>query len=190
MRNCKWCRVRLSSVLSSRYWSLRSLYNFISNAELLRKHTSAFHRILSWHQEMMKRDQEKHKMYFPSLCLENFYFYGLGCLHPRRPRGQIVEARESLKVARYSFSRPIPPKFEHKIRFHKQSFGKIATTVVLDKMKICYDHGCNGIGVVIATKWRNYLFYLQNYFSALATVLPKSFRGVFSSNSRLNVREV
>ena len=133
MRNCKWCRVRLSSVLSSSYWSLRILYNFISNAELLREHTSAFHRILSWHQEMMKRDQEKHKMYFPSLCLENFYFYGLGCLHPRRPRGQVVGARESLKVARYSFSRPIPPKFEHKIRCHKQSFGKIATTIVLNK---------------------------------------------------------
>ena len=42
--------------------------------------------------------------------------------------------KESLaKVARYSFSRPIPPKFEHKLRRHKQSFGKIATTVVLDK---------------------------------------------------------
>ena len=38
-----------------------------------------------------------------------------------------------LKVARYSFSGPIPPKFEHKLRRHKQSFGKIATTVVLDK---------------------------------------------------------
>ena len=38
-----------------------------------------------------------------------------------------------LKVARYCFSRPIPPKFEHKLRRHKQSFGKIATTVVLDK---------------------------------------------------------
>ena len=37
------------------------------------------------------------------------------------------------KVARYSFSRPIPPKFEHKLRRHKQSFGKIDTTVVLDK---------------------------------------------------------
>ena len=37
------------------------------------------------------------------------------------------------KVARYSFSGPIPPKFEHKLRRHKQSFGKIATTVVLDK---------------------------------------------------------
>ena len=38
-----------------------------------------------------------------------------------------------LKVARYSFSAPIPPKFEHKLRRHKQSFEKIATTVVLDK---------------------------------------------------------
>ena len=37
------------------------------------------------------------------------------------------------KVARYSFSGPIPPKFEHKLRRHKQSFGKIATTVVLDE---------------------------------------------------------
>ena len=39
----------------------------------------------------------------------------------------------SLKVARYSFSGPIPPKFERKLCRHKQSFGKIATTVVLDK---------------------------------------------------------
>ena len=38
-----------------------------------------------------------------------------------------------LMVARYSFLVPIPPKFEHKLRCHKQSFGKIATTVVLDK---------------------------------------------------------
>ena len=38
-----------------------------------------------------------------------------------------------LKEAPYSFLRPIPPKFEHKLRRHKQSFGKIATTVVLDK---------------------------------------------------------
>ena len=38
-----------------------------------------------------------------------------------------------LKVARYSFSGSIPLKFEHKLRRQKQSFGKIATTVVLDK---------------------------------------------------------
>ena len=37
------------------------------------------------------------------------------------------------KVARYSFSGPKPPRFEHKLRRHKQSFGKIATTVVLDE---------------------------------------------------------
>ena len=38
-----------------------------------------------------------------------------------------------VKVARYSFSGSIPPKFEHKLRRHKQSFGKIATTVVLEE---------------------------------------------------------
>ena len=36
-------------------------------------------------------------------------------------------------VARYSFSGSIPPKFEYKLRRHKQRFGKPATTVVLDK---------------------------------------------------------
>ena len=51
-------------------------------------------------------------------------------------------------------------------------------------MKICYDRGCNDIGVVIATKWRHDLFYLQQLFSALETVLPKSFTGAFSFNSR------
>ena len=38
------------------------------------------------------------------------------------------------------------------VRCHKKTFGKIATTVVLDK-------------VVIATKWRYYPLYLQHYFS-------------------------
>ena len=38
-----------------------------------------------------------------------------------------------LKVARYSFSGSIPPNFERKLRRHKQIFGKINTTVVLDK---------------------------------------------------------
>ena len=36
-------------------------------------------------------------------------------------------------MARYSFSGSIPPKFERKPRRQKQSFGKIAPTVVLDK---------------------------------------------------------
>ena len=41
--------------------------------------------------------------------------------------------RLALKVARYSFSGSIPPKFEHKLRRHKQSFGKTAATVVLEE---------------------------------------------------------
>ena len=41
--------------------------------------------------------------------------------------------RWPLKVARYSFSGSIPPKFEHKLRRHKQKLWKIATTVLLDK---------------------------------------------------------
>ena len=39
----------------------------------------------------------------------------------------------TFKVARYSFSWSIPPKLEHKLSRQKQSFGKIATTVVLDE---------------------------------------------------------
>ena len=38
-----------------------------------------------------------------------------------------------IKVVRYSFSGPKTPKYEHNLRRHKQSFGKIATTVVLDE---------------------------------------------------------
>ena len=35
-----------------------------------------------------------------------------------------------VKVAQFSLSGSIPPKFEHKLRRHKQRFGKIATSVV------------------------------------------------------------
>ena len=45
---------------------------------------------------------------------------------------QLTEGNIEVKVARYSFSGSIPPKFEHKLRRRKQSFGKLATTVVLD----------------------------------------------------------
>ena len=38
-----------------------------------------------------------------------------------------------MKMARHTYSGSIPAKFEHKLRHHKQTFGKIATTVVLDK---------------------------------------------------------
>ena len=58
-----------------------------------------------------------------------FYFRCKSFDHLNSPKFQLVK----IKVARYSFSGPIPPKFEHKLRRHKQSFGKIATTVVLDE---------------------------------------------------------
>ena len=66
-----------------------------------------------------------------------------------------------MKVARNSFSESIPSQdsqdhsllseSEHKLRRHKQTFGKIATTVVL-RLKFCHHQGCNYIGVVIAMK--------------------------------------
>ena len=56
-------------------------------------------------------------------------------------------------------------------------------------MKNCYDQGYNDIGVVIAKKWRDYLFYLQPYFLVLGTILSQSFTGAFSSISRLDVRQ-
>ena len=45
----------------------------------------------------------------------------------------MTQVNSVLKVAGYSFSGSIPPKFEHKLSCHKQRFGKIATTVLLDK---------------------------------------------------------
>ena len=49
------------------------------------------------------------------------------------PRLKNFQKVLNIKVARCSFSGSIPPKFEHKLRRHKQSLGKIASTVVLDK---------------------------------------------------------
>ena len=45
----------------------------------------------------------------------------------------VQEILTEVKVARYSFSGSIPPKFDRKLRRHKQRFGEINTTVVLDK---------------------------------------------------------
>ena len=63
------------------------------------------------------------------LIRSSYYTFTCLCLSFRR----LVQNEQIVKVARYSFSGSIPPKFEHKVRRHKQSFGKIATTVVLDK---------------------------------------------------------
>ena len=81
-----------------------------------------------------------------------FYFwkpFGMGCVRAGhylcggwiwRSVGKQVILRlmgqwscPSFKVAQYSFLEWIPPTFERKLRRHKQRFGQINTTVVLDK---------------------------------------------------------
>ena len=44
-----------------------------------------------------------------------------------------ILSTQLIRVARYSFPGSTPPKFDHKLRRHKQRFGKITTTVVLNK---------------------------------------------------------
>ena len=59
------------------------------------------------------------------------------CKLPKSFQNSRTETRADgiwhMKMAPYSFSGSIPAKFEHKLRRHKQTFGKITTTVVLDK---------------------------------------------------------
>ena len=69
------------------------------------------------------------------------------------------------------------------------NYEKLPPQLYQIKIKICYDQGCYDIGVVVATKSRYYLFYSKQYISALGTG-PKSFTEAFSSNSRLDVREI
>ena len=91
-----------------------------------------------------------------------------------------------IKVARYSFSGSMPPKFEHKLRRHKQRFEKISTTVILDQNEHLLWSG-------LQRHWSchsNGMTPLPILLTALGTVLPKSLMEAFSSNSHLNVREV
>ena len=46
---------------------------------------------------------------------------------------RFISSFNVFKVARYSFSGSIPRKVDHNLRRQKQRFGKIATTIVLDK---------------------------------------------------------
>ena len=94
-----------------------------------------------------------------AFCLSIIYAYILAWMHLHRAslgrnssHGYHYVIKKFIKVARYSVLGSISPEFEHKLRRHKQIFGKMATTVVLDKNDICYNQGCNDIGVVIATK--------------------------------------
>ena len=75
-----------------------------------------------------------------AFCLSIIYAYIFAWMQLHRTslgrnssQGYHYVVKRSIKVTRYSFLGSIPPKFEHKLRRHKQIFGKIATTVVLDK---------------------------------------------------------
>ena len=70
------------------------------------------------------------KMFRVIDCDEDLIYFqeDLDKLHQWSQRNQM-----DFKVARYSFSGSIPPTFDRKLRRHKQRFGKIDTTVVLDK---------------------------------------------------------
>ena len=76
------------------------------------------------------RPQERHYW-----SLHNRYHYCIFLRHQFWECIKRVDSRywQRLKVARYSFPGSIPPKFEHKLRRHKQRLWKIATTVVSDK---------------------------------------------------------
>ena len=106
----------------------------------------------------------------------------------KRNEGHTIQQRRPywhMKVPRYSFSGSIPAKFEHKLRRHKQTFGKIATTVVLEK-----DENLSWSGL----QWHQSCH--SNEMTSLPVILAalfltmKSFVGTFSSDSGLDVREV
>ena len=75
-----------------------------------------------------------------AFCLSIIYAYILVWMHLHRTslgrnssQGYHYVIKKSINVALYTVLGSIPPKFEHKLRRHKQIFGKMATTVVLDK---------------------------------------------------------
>ena len=96
-----------------------------------------------------------------------------------KPYPWVKILKNMVKVARYSVSGSIPPKFEDKLRRQKQSFGKIATAVVLDE-----DENLLWSGL------QRHRSCHSNEVTALGTVLRKSFTVAFSSNSSLDFREV
>ena len=88
-----------------------------------------------------------------AFCLSIIYAYILAWMHLHRTslgrnssHGYHYVIKKSIKVTRYSVLGSIPPEFEHKLRRHKQIFGKMATTVVLDKNDICYNQSSIAIG--------------------------------------------
>ena len=125
-----------------------------------------------------------------SLCF--ILFYWRWQLSGREfPAGGLIlrQQLDGVKVSRYN-SGSVPPKFEHKLHRHKQRFRKIATTVISDKdenllwSRLQRHRSCH------SNEMRLLPILLAAVFLGTGTVLPKSFTGAFSSNSRLDVREV
>ena len=67
----------------------------------------------------------------------------------------------SFKVARYL------PSFSMNYVAIYKDLEKLPPQLYQTDMKICCDQGYNGIRVVIATKWRHYLFYLQLFLGTV-----------------------
>ena len=61
----------------------------------------------------------------------------------------------------------IPPSLSINYVAINKDLEKLPPKLYEIKIKICYDQGCNDIGVVIATKWRYYLAYVLPHFDAL-----------------------
>ena len=89
----------------------------------------------------------------------------------------------NLKVAWYSFSRSIPPKFERKLRRHKQRFGKMDTTVILNKDEtllwsgLQWHRSCHGITYFtcnsISRHWE--LFFQNRLLDLFPTIAASMF---------------
>ena len=92
-----------------------------------------------------------------------------------------------MKTVPYSFSGSIPAKFKHKLRRHKQTVGKITTTVVLDKdenlglqwHRSCYSNEMKPLPIILAA-----IFLSGNCSSKI------DHRSFFLQYGRLDVREV
>ena len=118
---------------------------------------------------------------FIILCLNEEYYYLL-----------FLPLFIGLKVALYSFSGSIPPKFEHKLCRHKQRFGKIAAKVASDEdenllwSRLQWHWSCHSNKMTLLP------FLLAAVFLGTGICSSKNrlWRRAFSSNSGLDVREV
>ena len=93
-------------------------------------------------------------------------------------------------MARFSFSGSIRPKFEHKLRRHKQRFEKIATTVVLGKDEDLLLSGLQPHRSYHSNEMTLLPILLAAVYLGTGNCSYKSFTGAFSSNSGLDFREV